>query len=409
MPELSKRKPVPFSQVLLKGVFIHNPVLVQVIGICPVVAAAKSLRAAALLAGVYSLILIVTQLIASTFLKKIVRWVRVAVYLLIGLAVVCPVMYFLEKHDAGIRITVGIYLPLLAANSLAAFHCEKIAVRSSIKHSFFDSIATSIGYSAVLLLVGFIRELLGSGTIADRAVSFIPASSGMLMPFGGFIVLGFMAALLKGFILRYYPKYSKEMSFDISTTAVTVKLKPELTAAPTNDKSTSNESAETPPPAVSSSEPGGQTGTQDIGQEEPEETDIEQPGTDDSGSKALPEIEPTGNSTPEEPSAGELLPAEQESADTPLAEPLAGELPFEEFSSAEFPLDESSANELPFEDTVPENPPATEQVPSADEHSAPMNPSFGESGPENVAEPDEFEQRIRDLLKFFDDHNADNE
>ncbi len=219
-PESTKE---PLRDVFFKGIVVSNPVLVQVIGICPIVAAAVSLRAAALLAGIYTLVLILTEVIASAFLKKTVRWVRVAIYLLVGLVVISPFSYFLEKNDAGIRLTVGIYLSLLAANSLAVLRCEKIAVKNTVKYTFFDSLAASIGYSAVFLVVGFVRELLGSGTIWDKPIQFIHKTPGLLMPFGGFIVLGFLAAALRAFIIRYHPQYAKAMMIRITPTPVTMK------------------------------------------------------------------------------------------------------------------------------------------------------------------------------------------
>lgn len=223
MPTSRKQKTGPLKDVFLEGVLVHNPVLVQVIGICPVVAAAVSLRTAALLAGVYSLVLILTEVIASAALKKTIRWVRVMIYLLIGLAVISPFSYLLEKNNADIRLTVGIYLSLLAANSLAVLRSEKIAVKNSVKYTFFDSLAASIGYSAVLLLVGFVRELLGSGTVFEKSIRFLPKAPGMLMPFGGFIVLGFMAAALRTLIIRHYPQYAKAMVVRINPMPVTLK------------------------------------------------------------------------------------------------------------------------------------------------------------------------------------------
>lgn len=242
-PQSSKE---PLRDVFLKGIVVHNPVLVQVIGICPVVAAAVSLRAAALLASIYTLVLILTEVIASAFLKKTVRWVRVAIYMLIGLAVISPFSYFLEKNDAGIRLTVGIYLSLLAANSLAVLRCEKIAVKQSVKYSFFDALAASIGYSTVFILVGFVRELFGSGAILDKPVRFIVKTPGMLMPFGGFLVLGFMAAALRSFIIRHYPQYAKAMMIRITPTPVTLKAPVEEDDETLDEPPTANMSAAAP-------------------------------------------------------------------------------------------------------------------------------------------------------------------
>lgn len=232
MANNAKPKGLPVSQVFLDGILINNPILVQVVGICPVAAAAFSVKAGALLAVVFSLVLIVTQFIACVFLKKIPRWIRVAVYLVTGLAVVCPIMYLLDKNNFGIRLTVGIYLPLMAASSLAALFCEKTAVRSSLKNSFIGAVAVCAGYSAVLIPVGFVRELLGNGSIAGIPVHFVRPASGMLMPFGGFLVLGFAAALLRRFLLNHYPKQAEDNAFTIVTTAVNIRQKRALPVIP---------------------------------------------------------------------------------------------------------------------------------------------------------------------------------
>lgn len=293
MPEQSSDKSISFFRMLFKGSIIHNPVLVQVIGICPVIAAAVSLKAGALLAGVYTVILLLTQWIACAFLKNVPRWIRMAIYLLIGLIVVCPVLYVLDKYSFGIRIRVGIYLPLLAVNSLAVLRCEKFSVKNSLRLSFFDSIAASVGYSAVLMITGLVRELLGSGKLAGRPVHFLPAATGFLMPFGGFLILGFFAAMLKWIVRRFNPSYEKEMIFEVS----------KLTAA---DKNTAGMNSHMAPKihfgrakAVYSPE---------------------LPAPDQEGSPEAEQAENTGENTP---AAGEPL---DEKEETPAEEPESGDL-----------------------------------------------------------------------------------
>jgi Na+-translocating ferredoxin:NAD+ oxidoreductase subunit E len=377
-----KQKQPPLSDIFLRGSLIHNPVLVQVIGICPVVAAAVSFRAAALLAVIYSLILIVTQVIASAFLKRIVRWVRVAVYLIIGLIIVSPFIYYLEKYDIGIRITLGIYLPLLAANSLAALRCEKVAVRNTVKYSFFDAIAASAGYSAVLLLVGFIRELLGSGSIFENPIGFLPRASGMLMPFGGFIVLGFMAALLRAYIIRRYPKYAKAMNIEISPTTVTLKFKPDEEPVP--EPVDTQIPAETPEPAASYEEAETETATDNTAVE-----DESSPESAEEPDEPLP-----GENSQETPaSADNSAPPEQEPAEA------TGEQnePLEEIPANDSQADDIQANDTPVEAKTP-----------------PVSAPAEVAGDATQAEPDAsarhadgFNQetidlRIKELLDFLD-------
>ncbi|NLP47403.1 MAG: hypothetical protein GX345_00490 [Clostridiales bacterium] len=219
MPKTKDKASGPAAALILR-----NPVLIELAGICPVAAAAVSLKSAAVLALVSFLILLFTQSFASLFLRKLVRWVRVAIYVLLGLTVVVPAYLLLEKHMPDLRISIGIYLPLLAVNSLTALRCEKVGVRQSFFEGFKDSLAVGSAYALVLLLVGFLRDLFGSGQLPGYTIPYTFASPALLMPFGGFLVLGFLAALLKVLTMKLYPGHAKHMKLDIIPTPVTMKL-----------------------------------------------------------------------------------------------------------------------------------------------------------------------------------------
>lgn len=193
------------------GGYIRNPVLVQVIGICPIAAAATSLMNSLLLSLVFAFSLILSEVIASALLKKFSRWVRMGVYAIIGVAAVFPVMYLLEKSGAAVFSSLGIYLPLMAMSSLVCVHCEKYAVKHSVKLSFFDAVASSVGYCAVLLVVGAVREIIGSGSILGFDIPFITGLKGALMPFFGFLMIGVLAAVHKAAIIKKYGKKAKDL------------------------------------------------------------------------------------------------------------------------------------------------------------------------------------------------------
>jgi len=401
----AKSKPLPLPQVFLRGILIHNPVLVQVIGIFPVVAAAVSLRTSALLAGVFSLVLIITQFAACAFLKKVPRWIRVAVYLLIGIAVVFPVLYILEKNNAGIRITLGIYLPLMAANPLAALRCEKVAVRSSIKHSFFDSVAASIGYSAVLLTAGFTRELFGSGMIAGKTVSFIHPASGMLMPFGGFIVLGFTAALLRWYVLRRYPKLAKETAFEIVNTSVRVRQIPAPRFSPAEEEPAEAEK-ESPAPVLAVSDmqsPPDSLPTED--------NDGEAAGDIQTSDDVI--IQPEDDMEDYHGESGELviMPEEEVLPD----EPVSGESSAEELSPAELPDKEEIPVETPVSEKVPEAVPpddlqTAKQTVSADDDSQ-LKSIFPDLYLSEELDSQAIDRRIEDMFNSLEEyeHKTPNE
>ena len=201
---MEKQKSSLKETIKAKG-YIRNPVLVQVIGICPVAAAATSALNGAVLALICTLSLIACEVVASLCLKKASRWVRMGLYPLIGAVVVTPVMYLLEKQETAVFSSLGIYLPLLIMNSLNCVSCEKVAVKSSVKPSFFDAVATSVGYSAVLIAVGIIREISGSGSLFGIDIPFIHGMAGALMPFGGLMAIGILAAIHKNIVSKKYP------------------------------------------------------------------------------------------------------------------------------------------------------------------------------------------------------------
>ncbi|MBQ3150257.1 MAG: hypothetical protein IJB86_03320 [Clostridia bacterium] len=203
------------SRIFIYGVVVKNPILVQVIGLCPAVAACADIYVASLLSAVILFLLILCELAASALLKNVSAWVRMALYFVMGLIVSSLATMFAEMYVPQIANTAGVYLPLMAASSAAALRCENFAVKKSIRLSFYDAAANGIGTSLVLLFTGFVRGLLGVGTIGEFVVFEKAPISGLSMPFGGFIMLGFSAALLKWFISTFLSDYSHDMSFGI--------------------------------------------------------------------------------------------------------------------------------------------------------------------------------------------------
>ncbi len=207
---------ISFKNMLVKGAVIFNPVLIQLVGLCPVVAAATTLSSSVLLSVVLCADLILTCVIASALFKKIPRWVRVALYLLIGLALICPVLWIIEtKTLINLSLGIKIYLPLIAINSVTAVHCEQFAVKNDVKPAFFDAAAVGIGGSVICIVIGTIREIFGSGSLAGVKLELPVIFKGMALPFGCLLLLGFMAAALKAFITHKYPQYLEESEPDV--------------------------------------------------------------------------------------------------------------------------------------------------------------------------------------------------
>lgn len=200
-----KSKPVlSLSTALFKGSFVHNPVLTQIIGICPIIGAAITTANGLCLAVGITAVLTVTEAMTSLLLKKVPRWVRMAVYTLISLSVVllCDRFIFSLSADGGAGL--GIYFYLLCVNALAVIRCEKFACKTTVLNALTDGVAAGIGYGAVAVITGALRELITYGTLFSSADA-LPRFPQAAMPFTALIILGFLAAGHKWLLIKFYP------------------------------------------------------------------------------------------------------------------------------------------------------------------------------------------------------------
>ena len=203
-------------KTIRNSAIIKNPLLFEAIGLCSVVALARSLKLAIFLACVTMVQMIVCEVLSSLLLKNVKRYWRVALYVIFSVIVVFPIMYFPIRFFPDIAVNFGIFLPLMAVNSLIALHCERVAVKSDVKKSFIDAVSASLSYGVVAIILGFLRELLANGTIWDIELNLPINIPVITTPFGGLLIIGFLAAALKVFVNAKYPEASPEKSFDLS-------------------------------------------------------------------------------------------------------------------------------------------------------------------------------------------------
>ena len=222
-----------FKDIFLKNAVIFNPVLIQLAGLCPVVAASTNLKSAVMLSAVALAELIAVSVIASALLKKLPRWVRVPLYFVIGLVLICPALWYVETQTLTVlSMSMKIFIPLIAINSVVAVHCEQFAVKNDVKTAFFSSAAAGIGASVVFIVAGALREIIGLSSLGGIELNLPVAFRGMTLPFGCLILLGFMSAALKTFISKKYPEYSVTHS---SVAAKPADEKPEKEDVPAQE------------------------------------------------------------------------------------------------------------------------------------------------------------------------------
>lgn len=183
-------------QNLLKGLIKENPVLVLVLGTCPTLAISTSVTAAFGMGIAATVVLILSNMAISALRKVIPDTVRIPCYITVIAGFVTIVELVMEAYTYELYQSLGVYLALIVVNCIILGRAEAFACKNSVAASAVDGLGMGVGFTAALLLMGAVRELLGTGAIAGLQI--IPASvSPMLifiLPPGGFFVFGILMA-----------------------------------------------------------------------------------------------------------------------------------------------------------------------------------------------------------------------
>lgn len=198
------------------GLLFDNPVLGRGLVLAPVIVASYNYRNSLLLGLSFLCITFVTVMLSSFIPKKIPYTLRTILYLLISSLVFIPTAIWMNQLFPDSVTKVGVFLPLLIANSLIVVKSESRFHKSRKKIMVIDLISHCLGFLWVILLVGMIREFLGSGSIFGVPIPGMPAAPAVLMPFSGFILVGFLAAAVKSFRMRLEHPRKRKKSQEIS-------------------------------------------------------------------------------------------------------------------------------------------------------------------------------------------------
>lgn len=172
----------------LKGLFRENPVLVQVLGTCPTLAVSNSVRNA-LAMGLATLFVLIASNAAIAALRKIIpNQVRMASYILVIATFVTIVDYAIQAISLDVHKALGAFIALIVVNCIILGRAEAFASKNSVGRSILDGAGMGLGFCLTLLLLGTVREILGSGSLLGFEL-FGPHYQDwviMVLPSGGF-------------------------------------------------------------------------------------------------------------------------------------------------------------------------------------------------------------------------------
>ena len=192
-----------FKRQLKEGLLTKNPVLVQLLGMCSTLAITTSLFNGIGMGVAVTIILICSNVLISALRNFIPSQIRIAAYITIIAGFVTVVDLALQAFIPALSASLGVFIPLIVVNCIVLGRAEAFASKNGVLASAVDGLCQGIGYTVALIVVCVIRELLGSGTFGGgllnggEGIRIIPAqfpAMQMVMPVGGFLVLGFVIA-----------------------------------------------------------------------------------------------------------------------------------------------------------------------------------------------------------------------
>jgi electron transport complex protein RnfE len=203
-----------YTEILVDGLWKKNPGLVQLLGLCPLLAVSNTATTALALGVAVIAVLTISNFIISLTRKIIIQEVRIIIYVVIIAAIVTCVQLLMEAYTPILYKKLGLYIALIVTNCIIIARAEMFAAKNSPFKSLLDGFANGLGFTLVLLLLGILREIIGQGTIFMGLEEFLgengkyltvrlfDESKGLLaaiLPPGAFITLGLVLAL-KNFI-----------------------------------------------------------------------------------------------------------------------------------------------------------------------------------------------------------------
>ncbi len=203
------------TKLILDPLFDNNPITVQVLGICSALAITAQLKASIVMAVSVIAVLSVGNVIISLMRNIIPSKIRIIVQLIVVATLVIIVDQILKAFSYELSKQLSVFIGLIITNCIIMGRFEAFALANSPWRAFLDGIGNAAGYGIILIIVGFFRELLGSGTLLGFPVLGDPINKTGVYAFGyennGFMLLSPMALIVIGLIIWVQRSRNKEL------------------------------------------------------------------------------------------------------------------------------------------------------------------------------------------------------
>ena len=191
---------------LTKGFIRENPILVIMLGLCAALACSTSATDAFGMGLAFSFVMLGSNIVVATIRRLAPSQIRIPVFITVISTFVTIVDYTLKAYFPALSQSLGVFVPLIVVNCIVMARAEAFSSKNTVMASLMDGIGMGIGFTAIITLIGAIREVLGNGTLFGHQV--MPAAYQpfiiIILPPGAFLVIGFLMALHRKIMIRFY-------------------------------------------------------------------------------------------------------------------------------------------------------------------------------------------------------------
>jgi electron transport complex protein RnfE len=182
-------------QQFKEGVLDNNPVLVQLLGMCPTLAVSNTLENALVMGMAATFVVVMSNLIVSALRNLIRPHVRILIFTLTIATFVTIADLTLKAYMFEVSRKLGAFVPLIIVNCMIICRAEVVAIKNGVWRSLADAFGIGLGFTLALCILGVVREILGSGALLNYQIlpdAFIAGHAWviMILPPGAFLTLG---------------------------------------------------------------------------------------------------------------------------------------------------------------------------------------------------------------------------
>ena len=221
-----------FKDIFYNGMWKQNTGVVQLLGMCPLLAISTSVVNGVSLGLATTLVMTLSGATVAVIRQSVPNEARIPVFILIIAVLVTAIQYLMNAYMYSLYLVLGIFIPLIVTNCIVLARIEAFAAKNPAMHSAFDGLAMGLGLTAVLSVLGGLREIMGHGTLLSGidlalgasakslVITVVPNYHGFLLailPPGAFITLGCLIAGKNWLNLRAEAKQKRPLPLDGGT------------------------------------------------------------------------------------------------------------------------------------------------------------------------------------------------